>query len=59
MVDILIDLVTAAMNIGSITAAHMYSPDLITIDGATSAGKNFTISFRYVDGSEKDASTNP
>ena len=52
MIDIFIDLVTAAMSIGSITDAHMYSQDLITIGGKTKAGKEFTVTFRHIEGTE-------
>lgn len=49
MIDVLIDLVTAAMGIGSITDAHMHSQDLITIGGKTKAGKEFSLTFRMLE----------
>ena len=56
MIDTLIDLVTAAMGIGSITDVHMHSQDLITIGGKTKAGKEFNITFRHL---EDQTSENP
>lgn len=59
MVDILIEFVTAAMSVGSITAAHMYAPDLITIEGITNGGKYFNLTFRHTEGSTNEAVKNP
>lgn len=55
MVDIFIALISAAMDIGTIKGAHLYSPDFITIDGVATDGKPFDISFNFAnDGSASD-----
>ncbi len=59
MVDIFIDLISAAMNIGSITTASMYTPDFITIDGAAKDGRTYSLSFHFVEEKKHDADQNP
>lgn len=57
MVDIFIELITAAMAIGSITDASMYSPDFITIYGMAPDGRKYSISFQF-EKVKSDAETN-
>ena len=59
MLDIFIDLATAAMSIGSVTAASMSANGLIAIDGVVTGGKTFHLTFRFDDGSVPDGSENP
>lgn len=59
MIDILIDLATAAMNFGTITAAAMYPSGLVTVDGVLKEGKSFGITFRLTEESKSDAGDNP
>lgn len=59
MLDIFIELATAAMAVGSVTAAEMSSNGLIAIDGIASGGKKFHITFRFEEGCLKDECKNP
>lgn len=59
MIDILIDLATAAMSFGTITAAAMYPSGLVTVDGVLKDGKAFCITFRPAEESKGDAGDNP
>ncbi len=59
MIDILIELATAAMSYGTITAAAMYPNGLVTVDGVLQEGKTFSITFRLNEETKSDAGDNP
>lgn len=59
MVEIFLELICAAMKIGTITEAGMYPNKYISVDGNTSDGCRYSLSFRLIDKSEKDGSDNP
>lgn len=59
MIDILIELATAATSFGAITAAAMHPSGLVTVDGMLQDGKSFSITFRLNEERKSDAGDNP
>lgn len=54
MLNVLIQLAQAASAMGKVTSAFMYDSGLITIDGNTHDGADFSITYRLKDENEAE-----